>query len=112
VRALPAVEEQGQGTLGASGDRVEEARLRLSIPRIGGKVSIYRERWNKRPTVRLDPRACRIPSSRPSGNRAHAIPSCSLKGRTGWRFDRPSGPQTVTGKRDTELKMLLQPIKA
>jgi hypothetical protein len=88
VRALLAAEERGQGTLGTGGGRAEEARLRLGAPEMGGKASIYREKWDERQTVRLDPRTGRVPSSCLFGNHAHPTSGCSLEGHVGWATNR------------------------
>jgi hypothetical protein len=76
-------EERGQETLSAGGGGAEVTRLQLGIPKTRGKTSMYKGRWNKRRTVHLDPRNCRVPSSCLSENRAHATLGRSLEGRAG-----------------------------
>jgi hypothetical protein len=46
-----ANKERGQETLGAGSGGTEMARLRLGILKIGGRISINRERQNERQTV-------------------------------------------------------------
>jgi hypothetical protein len=63
TRALPVAEEWERETLNTGGGRAEEMKLWPGVPKMGGKASIYRGRWNKRSTICLDPRTYRVPSS-------------------------------------------------
>jgi hypothetical protein len=48
TRALPAAEDWERETLNTGGGGAEEMKLRPGVPKMGGKASIYRGRWNKR----------------------------------------------------------------
>jgi hypothetical protein len=48
TRALSAMEEQERETLSVGDSGAKETRLRLGMPKTGGKASIYKGRWKER----------------------------------------------------------------
>jgi hypothetical protein len=91
TRALSAMEEQERETLSVGDSGAEETRLRLGMPKMGGKASIYKGRWKERQNVSLDPRDYHVPSSRHSRNHAHATPGRSLEGHARMMVHPPNG---------------------